>query len=313
LTNAENNSKSELEYPDPAPISPNFLSEVDSTEEYRDYRYTARRYIEKVKWITEENSDILLNLCQKYISYNDGRKIVLNRVDPPNGGDKLILHYTHRFHFTYITKTNRKLDKIRKSRIRGVHIVLTTKPTNFQNIYEATKNLRKSWNKLITLLKARWGRLNFVTTLEFTHKSGYYFPHLHAIIWDGKHIWNKKNPLIPHKELCDLWEKYGQGSVTHIRGFTVNLAGYIMKYVRKQQKNLIYGALMWAMGFRAYSVSQSLNKIIQDFTEVKGEYEFLFMTFEKIDCGYAKYDSETALDIRFMLANLRDKSSVIIA
>jgi len=307
LTSAETNSNSAV--PNPIPFS--FFNEIDSADDYHDYRYTAKRYISMVKWITKRNEEPIINLADRYIRFNRGRKIVLNRIDQPHGGDKLVLPYTHRFHHSYLSKINKKLDKIRKSRICGVHIVLTTDPKNFNDLAEACKNIKKAWNKLATYLRKKWGRIHYLCILELTHETNY-LPHLHVIVW-GKHHWHRKNPLIPQKKLSDLWAKYGQGQVVFIRSFTVNIAGYLMKYIRKQQKIQIYGAILWALGMRTFSISQNLNQIIKECKEKIGQYEFLFMTFEQLGIGYFTYDSETALDIRYMLANMRDKSSVIIA
>lgn len=308
MTSAKINSNS----PIPNPIPSTFFDEINSTDEYHDYIYTARRYLEKVRWINEKNEKPILDLADRYIRFNRGRKIVLNRIDPPNGGDKLILPYTHRFHHSYISKINRKLDRIRKSRIRGVHIVLTTNPANFTDLSEACKNIKKAWNKLATYLRKKWGRICYLCVLELTHTTNY-LPHLHVIVW-GKHHWHRKNPLIPQKKLSDLWAKYGQGQVVFIRSFNVNIAGYLMKYIRKQQKIQIYGAILWALGLRTFSISQNLNEIINECNLKTGEYEFLFTTFDyNLPIGYARHDSETAIDIRFILRNIRDKSSVIIA
>jgi len=286
-----------------------FFPELNLVDEYHDYQYTAKRYLEKIKWANDENIYVIEDLANRYISYNYDRKMVLEN---DNTGDKLVLPYTHRFHHSYLSKINKKLDKIRKSRVSGVHIVLTTNPANFTNLIEATKNIKKSWNKLATYLRKKWGRLNYLCVCEMTHTTDF-LPHLHIIIW-GKHHWSKKAPLIPQKKLSDLWQKYGQGQVVFIRSFTVNIAGYLMKYIRKQQKDITYGALLWAMKCRTFSISQNLNEILKEEKTIMAYYRFLFTTFDKdLMPGYALAGSETATTIAYMLRNLKDKSSVVIA
>ena len=154
------------------------------------------------------------------------------------------------------------------------------------SIDESFKILQSSWRKLYKVLRGRIiGKLfDYVLILE-NHVSGY--PHMHVLLFCVLEDWQKERVV---KLWCD---KYQAGSREHGACFSdvhtemrgepmktrddINFIGfYLLKYMGKSftepgemtKGQLIFSAYLWKRGYRQYTTSRNLSKIMKlDYVE----------------------------------------------
>jgi len=133
-----------------------------------------------------------------------------------------------------------------------IHLVLTTNPHKFRNVEDAMRGLKKSWRKLHEMFVQKKGRFPYVGTVEISPES--HLPHLHILIFNVPWL-----DSVHH--ISDMWEKYGQGYMVHIRKMEYNRGlKEVLKYIYKQQKDDLLGAILWATRTRSFICSNKLLK-----------------------------------------------------
>ena len=120
------------------------------------------------------------------------------------------------------------------------------------------------------LLK-RYGKFVFVKVLEF-QKSGR--PHLHVLLkFDKlpKYVTDEgyHRDGISHKDLSEIWQKYGGGEVVYIQECNSSFKGlaYVLKYVNKTMSSVksyveLFAALLFASNRRLFSMSRNLLALV---------------------------------------------------
>lgn len=89
----------------------------------------------------------------------------------------------------------------------GVFLTLTTDPKKHENNEEATRNISKAFNRLMSWIKRRKGeRPAYIKALEWTDDGK---PHLHVVLFGVKR-------LGAQWEISDRWDAYGQGRIVYL-------------------------------------------------------------------------------------------------
>lgn len=131
-----------------------------------------------------------------------------------------------------------------------VHLTLTTDPNKFRNIEQAMNGLKKSWRKLHEMLVQKKGRFPYLGTVEIA--PDHHLPHLHMLIFDISWVESVY-------KISEMWQKYGQGRIVHIRTMEYNRGlREVLKYIYKQQKDDLLGAILWATRTRSFICSRGL-------------------------------------------------------
>jgi len=130
---------------------------------------------------------------------------------------------------------------------RGVHLVLTTDPKRFKNLYEANRHFSTAFNKFMSYLQKRLGyRPKYVSSYEYT-ESG--LMHVHCVIFGIPY-------LMPHGIITQEWERCGQGSYNYIYSLINDNGAW--HYARKKPADLQKG-----QSAKAY-LKKHLDKGFQD-------------------------------------------------
>ena len=184
-----------------------------------------------------------------YIEDVRDRKIVLKAADKEihelEEDDILILDYETRFTslkraFDIIDKFDEIFKIARANYKYAVHLVLTTDPNRFSNIYEANKHFTEAWRRFTIYLKRhiakRLGirekdvKLPYVAVYEFMQNG---LLHVHAVFFGYKFI-------MPKEEITKVWEeKCNHGKVNYVYALKRTKKGYV--YYRKRPKDLKKG------------------------------------------------------------------------
>jgi len=172
---------------------------------------------------------------------------------------------------------------------RAVHLMLTTDPKRFKNLYEANRHFSISFNRFMSYLQKRLGfRPKYVSSYEYT-ESG--LMHVHCIIFGIPY-------LLPHGIITQEWERCGQGSYNYIYSLTNNngawhyarqkpadlekgqtAKAYLKKHLDKgfQDVSLLY--LYWVHNKRFFTHSRCLYTA-EDLPSLSpGVYEFLMTAY----------------------------------
>lgn len=172
---------------------------------------------------------------------------------------------------------------------RGVHLMLTTDPKRFKNLYEANRHFSIAFNRFISYLQKKLGfRPKYLSSYEYT-KSG--LMHVHCIIFGIPY-------LLPHGIITQEWERCGQGSYNYIYSL-INDKGawhyarqkpadlekgqtaetYLRKHLDKgfQDVSLLY--LYWAHNKRFFTHSRCLYTAEDLGSLFPGVYEFLMTAY----------------------------------
>jgi len=205
----------------------------------------------------------VVSCAKSYVKKVKDKAIALRNVET----DKLaVVPYYTRFSDGYYRAAIKKIKRLGAS--NAVFLTLTLDPKRFISLDNAMKNLRVGWNRLLTMLRKRCRRLQFVKVVEF-QKNG--SPHIHVLFLGISR-------LIDADELREFWDKkYGQGTMVYLKRIKNDgrqVVAYLTKYIKKyldRPNEEVRGAdrltdavafnqlaLGWALNLRAYSVSRGI-------------------------------------------------------
>ncbi len=216
----------------------------------------------------------LYNLANEYI-YNTRDKYIL--LQNPFSPYIKAIPYNTRFKGRYLLETNHKLNKeidYLKQYDHFHFLTITVNPNLYNNIYEAYKDLSKTWNGVWTSIKKRYEsdnfHLYFLKTFEFQHNS---YPHLHVLIGGVGKI--ESDWLRRLKGMNNRWFKSIYLDGYNYKGAFMYILKYIIKntaYITSENENSTIDSLdvgndflkekiiSWALGMRSFSHSQHIDK-----------------------------------------------------
>ena len=269
-------------------LAPKQNSNHEENSGFLYYRNKAERIIMDEKFLDEDLYDDLQQYFEDYLDIVEEKVIILRhkterekfaiigyktRFTDENRRKKLLARYDHAW--SYATHHYRN----------GVFLTLTTDPSQFSSIYEATMAISWAWNSFMSWLQKRLGRRPpYIKVLEFTQKG---LPHLHIVFFDVGY-------LADHEEITEEWNRLGQGiinyeySIVNRKGRWIwkkrkpqgggrSVKQYLKKYLLKtmSMKDTALGtlALYWATNKRFYTTARILQKRIKYFMKT-GEWEF---------------------------------------
>lgn len=212
-----------------------------------------------------------------------------------------VLPYFTRFSDGYYRKAIRKIKRIHSD--RGVFLTLTVDPRRYLCLKDAYRALQEGWNRLLTMLRKRFKKLEFVRTPEFQSNGS---PHLHVIFFGISR-------LIDADELREFWDRrYGIGTFVYLKKLyngSNRVVSYLVKYMVKLLNAADYEfkgsdglidaqagfqlALAWSLDLRAFSVSQGILDYPHRTTQT-GNWIFLG-SFDHVDVW--TWDGQTIFEI----------------
>ncbi len=255
---------------------------------FQSYRNMAERIIMDRIYLKEDHYDQLSEYFENYLYAIDSKSIVLRHKE-----DKerfMLVGYTTRFNSE---RRRRKLlarydyawSYATQHYKDGVFLTLTTDPSQFSSIYEATMAISWAWNSFMSWLQKKLGkRPKYIKVLEFTKKG---LPHLHVVFFDVSY-------LAEHEEITEEWNRLGQGIINYEyaiinkngrwvwrkrrprdagRSVKQYLKKYLLKTVSMKDSALGTLALYWVTNRRFYSTSRELGKRVK-YVLRTGEWEF---------------------------------------
>lgn len=276
----------------------------------RPERLSAIKLLKSCKMLNQDTRELINEKFDEYLDFCEQLKIVL-RKNPtleyalPNLPDFKVLNYSTRF--TDPTKIKYQIwqyhkifESIPPQYNKAVHLVLTTDPKRFRNLWEANRHFSVALNRFLSYLKKRLGeRPLYVCAYEFT-KTG--LLHAHIIIFG-------RGFLLPKHIITAEWERCGQGSYNYIYSLTRN--GNSWNYTRKRPKDLKKGdsaddyikkylvkalydeeaaSMYWAFNKRFYTFSYRLKDWKQQHLPPSGIWQF-FGSFPEWDLPHAITES----------------------
>lgn len=133
-------------------------------------------------------------------------------------------------------------------------LTLTT-VNNFNNTQEQLLKINKDWNKLVTLLHKKFGKFDFIKSLEVGDGG---MVHLHILI----------NRFIPKLFILHYWTKYCGAFIIKISKVKTHDACifYVMKYLNKTSDNFETNKKIFISGRRRISFSRNF-KLKKNITE----------------------------------------------
>ena len=269
-------------------LAPKQNSNHEENTGFQEYRNQAERIIMDNIFLKEDEYDELADLFNGYLYAIDNKTIILRHREDQNRF--MLIGYTTRFNshrrrkkllarydhaWTYATHHYKN----------GVFLTLTTDPSQFSSIYEATMAISWAWNSFMSWLQKKLGRRPpYIKVLEFTKKG---LPHLHVVFFDVGY-------LADHEEITEEWNRLGQGIINYEysilnkngrwtwkkrkprdggRSVKQYLKKYLLKTISMKDSALGTLALYWVTNRRFYSTSRILQKKIKYFLRT-GEWEF---------------------------------------
>jgi hypothetical protein len=240
------------------------------------------------------------NLFDEYIELCNQKVIILHLLNSENFSDLknpeyLILKYLTRF-----TDNTRKKQSIEQyERIfesippqykKAVHLVLTTNPKLFRNLYEANRHFVIALNRFFSRLRKIFReRPLYIAVYEFT-KTG--LLHAHIILF-GRPF------LLPKRKITQIWQACGQGSYNYVYSLKRTSSGwvyarerpkklkkgttaddYLKKYLLKAQYDENSMSMYWATNKRFYSFSLRLKTWKTPKKPATSLYKFFMSCFE---------------------------------
>ncbi len=269
-------------------LAPKQNSNHEENSGFQSYRAMAEELIMNEIRLHEDHYDFLEELFTQYLDLVDAKVILLrHRKDPEKFAlmgyrtrfnddkrrRKLLARYDHAW--SYATKHYQN----------GVFLTLTTDPSQFSSIYEATMAISWAWNSFMSWLQKKLGRRPpYIKVLEFTKKG---LPHLHVVFFDVGY-------LADHEEITEEWNRLGQGIINYEYAI-INRKGswswkkrkprdggrsvkqYLKKYLLKtmSMKDSALGtlALYWVTNRRFYTTARILGKKLL-YEHRTGEWQF---------------------------------------
>ncbi len=169
-------------------------------------------------------------------------------------------------------------DTSRNFKTNALWLTLTHSTRDNGMIKDAWNSLGEHWNKFITALRNKYGRISYFRTFEsFKEKPNLptfdehgnvikadYFPHIHAVLIFHEHEFKtfqyKDKTLVPNKnEIAKLW--HSNIKLEGVRCLS-DAIGYLSKYITKAYNTTDKGgdvtsmALMWYFRKRSYAISR---------------------------------------------------------
>ena len=172
---------------------------------------------------------------------------------------------------------------------RAVHLVLTTDPKRFKNLWEANRHFSKAFNRFLSYLQKHFhGRPRYLAAYEYT-RSG--LMHAHIILFGRPY-------LLPHEIITKQWERCNQGSYNYIYSLINNNGNwnyarkkpkevkegetprdYLKKYLVKSQEHPELNYLYWVFNKRFFTYSRSLYTDPWPRAPSLGIYHFLMTCY----------------------------------
>jgi len=262
-------------------------------------RKKAIQLLQEFKLLNKDLRNRIDDLFDEYIELCEQKVIILRKKDSvysdPTTDDKFkILEYKTRF--TDNTRKNERIkeykkifDSIPPQYKKAVHLVLTTDPKRFKNLYEANKHFVKALNRFFSRLRKIFReRPLYIAVYEFT-KSG--LLHAHIILF-GRPF------LLPKRQITKIWEQCGQGSYNYIYSLKRTSRGwiyarerpkgtkkgttaddYLKKYLLKALHDENAMSMYWATNKRFYSFSLRLKTWKTPIKLSSSLYEFFMSCF----------------------------------
>lgn len=169
-------------------------------------RARAREIIKKKKRLSETDWEELSNLFSQYKEDVNHKVIVLKHKRIPN--EFLFLKYQHRFTKSRLKRKLAQYNAIWNNASRkyskAVFLTLTLDPKTFNNLEEAKTRLSKSFNRLMSYLRKKYGFRPPYLAVKEPQKSGN--PHVHVIIFGISRLGD-------HYELTKVFERLGFGKI----------------------------------------------------------------------------------------------------
>lgn len=209
-------------------------------------------------------------------------------------GDLVYLPYKTRFNdegrkVEQLKKYERIFDESAKLYKNAVFLTLTIDPKMQHNLWTCNKEMPRAFNKLMSFLARRHGgRPVYINVYEF-QKNGRL--HMHIVFFNVR--W-----LIDGKEMSNLWDKYGQGSV--VKFLSLKSDGkewqwqnstpkdakkdekpdkYLKKYLKKNLYDELGSMQYWIYGTRFFTNSR-LFEIKKTKLPPLGWYKFLGVSYD---------------------------------
>ena len=195
-----------------------------------------------------------------YLERVKGRRLVFRDA----GGKIRILRYKTRF--------DRSYQKNLTERFKGVVFdwgylfTLTTDLNQYSDMISAVKGLKKVWNRVLSGLRRRCGRVDFFTSLEFSFKRGHGACHMHIVLHHISYI--DYNWL--HKCVGSHARRFDVRRFRNLR--LGGKKGYLTKYLRKQVVGFASSSssvafknssLLWLTNARGWSCSRNFMRSVR--------------------------------------------------
>ena len=218
-------------------------------------------------------------VCDNFSGYLDDIKekyILMKKILPdssPQGeeSDYLFIPYQTRFnnpehHAKNLHIYNDVWNNATNRYKRAVHLVLTTDPKRFKNLWEANRNFNIALNRFFSYMTKHFGhRPKYLVAYEYT---GSGLIHCHLIIFGVPY-------LLPHEVITKIWERCGQGSYNYIYSLQNNNGDWL--YARKKPKDIPQGQ----------TARDYLQKYLKKGTE-QPERVFMYWAFNKRFFTYSR-------------------------
>lgn len=213
------------------------------------------------------NKRELVRLGREYASDVKDKGIVLREKD---GERVLVIPYYTRFSDGFYDRVVKRLRRL-ITFDSAIFLTLTLDPKRFSSLMDATNELTKGWNKLLSAWRHNKDSIpgwtgSFIRSVEFQESGN---PHLHVILLGAKWvdlIW-----------LRDKWEnRYGLGTFVRSEKISNNhrkviryITAYLMGYKGRELVNrdqfdtsrFVHLALLWSTDKRAYAMSHSIFNV----------------------------------------------------
>lgn len=253
-------------------LNPYFQSAIDSTNKmFLSYKQVQKEVYPGI----ERNSKFYQN------NVKDKSIYLLNRTK----NEVLRIDYFTRFSEKYQKRILAKMlsirDLLKEQNNPYCFITLTVDPKRFHSIKQATKEVSKYWNRLLTRIKQEFPKVSYIKCQEFQtgYKSkkevGTHMPHLHVLligIRDINYSWVRKIWKIGRWVTVRKNEDYFRNSYK-------KAMRYIIKYITKSNEDSVSLNLNWACRSRAFTTSNNIVSLLKGMTNSKLEsddFEYLF-------------------------------------
>ena len=238
-------------------------------------RKAAIKEVQTFFMLDQKKANSLLAKFWMYLNDLGDKVIILKRIIPAwDMSPFLIQFYQTRFNDPKFYKKNLFIynsvwDAATLRYKRAVHLVLTTDPKRFKNLWEANRHFSIAFNRFMSYLTKHFGgkRPRYIASFEFT---GSGLLHAHVIIFGVPY-------LLPHKVITQEWERCGQGSYNYIYSLINNNGDwiyakgkpkkvkkgetareYLKKYLKKGISRLELTVLYWLFNKRFFTYSRAL-------------------------------------------------------